>query len=428
VTGFDQISRSQTRRDGAGGAESAAGSRTPDASRIGRLLRLQGQIGNQAFQRYVLSPPSPTVQRYAFVKEAQVKRTEPTLTSAMKTMVKDKKIRNYDSLTEFKDHSSKGTDYLGSLADGTWLRFNPTGTNILGENHTEITLEKIVHAVGTTSFIYEPFSSDNLAPGSQIKAAYEKENKARFKSFGINKKTDKQPYGAESLFPKMGYGLTLALPYFQKTSPIADLKSGPGKYTGQPIQRYLKIAWAYSMDNVQSVAALKKASQPVGAKMDALATLHAALNSQLNEFITKLKVDGFIGDPLSRKKNAALFAPLAQFAQAFTDAMIEMAATEASSRLPAAKRTDLLKPTTTASNAEKDTIFSDWRNFKFEDSLNDAITRGVRYAGMGNLHLDHLTTAGLPPNTHGFDMTSSGAEMTGFKALTTKLKGAAVKP
>jgi hypothetical protein len=44
--------------------------------------------------------------RYAFVKEVQVMRTEPTLTAAMKSMVKDRKIRNYDSLDEFKDHSS----------------------------------------------------------------------------------------------------------------------------------------------------------------------------------------------------------------------------------------------------------------------------------------------------------------------------------
>jgi hypothetical protein len=421
VTGFEHSSKSHTRRDS---ADKVALARTTDQPRVARLLRLQRQIGNQAVQRVLA--PTPTVQRYAFVKEVQVMRTEPTLTAAMKSMVKDKKIRNYDSLTEFKDHSTKATDYLGTLADGTWLRFDQAGTNILGENHTEVTLEHVVHAVGTTSFIYEPFSSDTLAAGSHMKAAYEKENKARFKSFGIDKKPDKKPYGAESLYPKMGYGMTLALPYFTKTKPIADLKTGG--YTGQPVQRYLKIAWAFSKDNVQNVADLKRANKPVADQLEALATLHAALSGQLDGFITKLKVEGYLGDALAKKKNAALFAPLAQFAQAFTDAMIEMAATKANSRLSATKRSDLLKPGTTASLAEKDTIFKDWRNFTFEDAVADAITRGVRYAGMGNLHLDHLKLKGLKANEHGFDMTSSGTEMTAFKALTTKLRSTAVKP
>jgi hypothetical protein len=66
-----------------------------------------------------------------------------------------------------------------------------------------------------------------------------------------------------------------------------------------------------------------------------------------------LKLDGYIGEALSKKKNAALFAPLAQFAQAFTDAMIEMAASKASSRLSATQRSDLLKPSTTTGLDER---------------------------------------------------------------------------
>src|SRR5207237_10917780 len=114
--------------------------------------------------------------------------------------------RNYTGLNEFKEHADKKTDYLGNLADGTWMRFSPTGINLLGEAHTEVTLQEVVPAVGTKSFLYEPISSDVLPAGSNIKAAYEHESQDRFKRMGIEKEPDKRSFGAESLFPKMGWG------------------------------------------------------------------------------------------------------------------------------------------------------------------------------------------------------------------------------
>ena len=70
-------------------------------------------------------------------------------------------------------------------------------------------------------------------------------------------------------------------------------------------------------------------------------------------------------------------------------------------------------------------LFGNWRDFMFEDNVNAAIKRGVRYAGMGLAHLNHLQDIGLPAGAHAYDMTSSGAEMLGFITVTYALKVAA---
>ena len=87
-------------------------------------------------------------------------------------MVSDSLVRNYTGVDEFKKHAGKQTDYLGNLADGRWVRFEPTGINLLGETHTKVSLDKVLPVVGSTSFIYEPFAADTLTAGSNIKTAY----------------------------------------------------------------------------------------------------------------------------------------------------------------------------------------------------------------------------------------------------------------
>ena len=121
--------------------------------------------------------------------------------------------------TEYKPSAAdvKALRTTAHLADGTWMRFNPAGINLLGEDHTLVTLLDVLPRVGSQSFIYEPFSSDNLADGTAMKATYEAENQDKFAEAGVDGVADKQQFGAESLYPKMGYGMTLALPYFSGT-------------------------------------------------------------------------------------------------------------------------------------------------------------------------------------------------------------------
>jgi hypothetical protein len=116
---------------------------------------------------------------------------------------------------------------------------------------------------------------------------------------------------------------------------------------------------------------------------------------------------------------------LAKFARAFTEAMVEMAAFDKSSRLSQSKRKQL---TTGKSLSEKEkmNLFSKWRNFHFEDNVKAAAKRGVRYAGMGQAHLDYLKKVGLPPNGHPYEM--AGKDLQAFEALTQKLKKMAKRP
>jgi hypothetical protein len=155
-------------------------------------------------------------------------------------------VHSYFGQSEFADHAAGKTDYLGNLPDsstspGTWVRFSRKGTNLLGENHEQVTLEQVAPAVGSTSFIFEPFSTDVLTPGSAMEAAYDLETKDRYADFGVGGVADKRQFGAESLYPKMGFALTLLLPYFTgENSELDGLKAGG--YVGKPTQRYLRIA------------------------------------------------------------------------------------------------------------------------------------------------------------------------------------------
>lgn len=368
---------------------------------------------------------APAVQRYAFVKETQVMTPDKSFTPTMKTMLTDTTVRNYDSTDEFKKHAAKQTDYLGNLTDGTWIRFNDSGSNLLGEEHDYLPFENVIPYVGSKSFIYEPFSADVLPEKSNIRSAYEQEIQPIAAPLGVDKEKDKTQFGAESLFPKIGFGFTLGLQYFDGSMPVTDLEAP--NYFGQPLQRYLKIAWAYSKDNKATVDGLLKNKKAVLPKLKALANVHATVAAKLDPFITALPVNGYLGDAFKKKPaDAALLPLLAKFAVAVIDAMVERAATEKSSRLSEADRKKLQSQSITAS--EKIALFSDWRDFLFEDNVKAAISRGVRYAGMGLEHLKALKTKSLPSSAHVFDMARAGKEIAGFKNLTKKLEAAAKKP
>jgi hypothetical protein len=78
----------------------------------------------------------------------------------------------------------------------------------------------------------------------------------------------------------------------------------------------------------------------------------------------------------------------------------------------------------TTTSEDKGKLLSNWRNFKFEDSVKAAAGRGVRYAGMGLAHLQHLKDVGLPSNAHAYDMVD--VDLTRFEEETARLKAVAV--
>ena len=387
------------------------------------------QSATPVFQR--VNPSSSVIQRYVFIKEKQTKLAsiKSGLTQNMTVMITDKEIRNYKDMSEFKKHASGGTDYLGNLDKynaGTWVRFNKTGLNILGESHIETTLQDVLPVIGSTNFVRERLASDDFSKLPQTKSAYEKENKAVFKQMGIDGKANKQKYGGESIFPKLGYAMASGLSYFKQVSgyPITDLESPPPKtrYFGRPLQRYLKIAWGYAKDVSDEVKRKRAAKEHVAAGEAKLAAAYKKHKSVLDPFISPLKVEGYLGDNL---KGAAAqkkyLPPLAEVAEGLISALLEMASTSAVLDAGAKKQLgDAQK--SSATTAEQEQFFSTWRNLYFKEITDNAAKSGVRYAGMGLFHLQYLVKEGLPSGSKGFDMTDAGTEMKGFKSLTEKLK------
>ncbi|HAS40265.1 MAG TPA: hypothetical protein DCS93_07290 [Microscillaceae bacterium] len=370
------------------------------------------------------SSAAPVVQRYAFINKNQVTASEADFSAEMNTMMKDDLVRNYISKDEFKEHAAGNTDYLGNLnarKPGLWLRFNNAGMNILGENHTKVTLEQVMPAVGSTSFIYEPFSADDLSNLPNTKSSYETENSDRFTSMGIQEEDNKQKYGGESLFPKIGYAMVLALPYFKKQKAMSQLESNG--YVGQPIQRYLKISWAYAKD----LSTKQKVPQVLRPKEAILANAYDAHTALLNDFITELQVDGFLGDALKGADNDKYYAPLAEVCEAIITAMLDMADNNQDILDQSAKDKLTVAQGNGATAQQQRGFFGDWRNLYFKKITDDAAAQGVRYAGMGNNHLDYLGAKGMPANSTGFDMTDAGIEMQSFESLTQELKNKAVQ-
>ncbi|GAA3631782.1 hypothetical protein [Microlunatus ginsengisoli] len=396
----------------------------------GDVAALQRAAGNRAVCRLVEDPsgaagpiPPVTIQRWAWVSAAQVKPDEPGLDARMKTFTTDNVVRDYGSMSEFADHAAGKTDYLGNLpatsgSPGTWVRFAPGGTNLLGEDHTLVTMEHVAPAVGSKSFTYEPFATDDLSSRPGMRAAYETENADRFKAFGVDKVADKRQFGGESLFPKIGFAFVIFQPYADGAKSLDDLK--PGGYVGQPLQRYLKIAWGYAADVVDEVDQLKQAKTPVPPAHQQLAATHAATKGELDGFIQGLPVDGYLGDALDTTAGKKKLPALSRLSAAVIASMT--ARMEADTGITQAERNQL-KAMPRGTPDQKGAMFGKWRNLYFSHAVRDAVARGVRYVGMGREHLDYLKAEGLPAQSRGYDMVAK--DLNDFATLTNNLKSSA---
>jgi len=381
-------------------------------------------------------PPDGSVQRYAFVNNALVDKDQQDLTPKEKSMAADNVIRDYESPEELKSHSIGGTDYLGNLKDGTWVRFSSTGINLLGEDHTAVNFLEVGPAVGAKSFIYEPLASDDMAGAPELKKVYEAESLERFKTLGIDKEEDKKKYGAESLFPKIGYAFTRALSYLKDTQNAKKLRTGKD-YIGQPIQRYLKIAWGHSKDNLAEVKAKELLHEAVPPMRVALALAHEKLAADLDPLIVPLPLEGYIGDVLGNQANAKFLEPVNTFIRAYLDALEELAKKE--KRLDAEPQKEKNDDDNDDDNQRyvdsddeddepedpREKMFSAWRDLSFADNVARAKKQGVRYAGMGQFHLDELKKKKLADDEHPYEM--DGEDLRAFKKLTKKLRKAATE-
>lgn len=365
------------------------------------------------------------IQRFAFVRAQQVAATAPALTPAMQAMVADDQVRDYQSQAEFAAHAAGGLDYLGNLPDGTWLRFKPTGINLVGENHTDVTLEDVLPAVGSNSFIYEPFASDQLEEGSALAEAYQAQNEDRFAALGVDGPPD-AAHGAESLYPKLGVSMGIVATACGHDKGSADTLAKlttAGGYLGQAMSRALRMAWAHVADLFDKHADPSDSGEVRAAPREqALVAVYAAQQGPLGKLIAGLTGDTFLGDPLTEAP--ALKAPLVAFAQAYLDATVEAAANPANGL--SARQRKKLAGMKQGTNPEKSAMLWAWRDLEFKKAVDAATGRGVRYAGMGQLHLDELVEHGLQGGQHAFNLGRD--DLATFQARTQALAATAEAP
>ncbi|MBT0772884.1 DUF4157 domain-containing protein [Kineosporia sp. J2-2] len=374
--------------------------------------------------------PKGAVQRRVWVGGRRINPEADGLTDRMREMADDPLVRDYQNEREFRRHAAGMTDHLGNLAPGsfspgTWVRFSPTGVNIVGENHTEVTLTDVVQAVGTRSFRYELVNYDDLTALPDTSATLDAMNGDRLARLGLTPGADLAQHGAESLFPKMGSALARLRPLLVGEKPDLD----PIKeYLGQPVQRYLKTAWAFA---VESSAAPVPSVQLTGPQQT-LAQVVAQTQAVLGPFVAGLRPDGFLGNSMEERRGGRLdvfqrrsykkeFVPaLRAFCDAFLPVIRERAGSD--QLLSTFDRNRIAGTTSDVQSMEA------WRDAAMLTLARRAASDGTRYIGLGGLHVGSLIGQLGTSGGYHFFYLNNGRQLAEFQQLTQqRLAGVAAE-
>ncbi|GAA3049037.1 hypothetical protein GCM10010464_11590 [Pseudonocardia yunnanensis] len=434
------------------GARPAEPARFPEDDRVRRasaaansaaaLLALQRLAGNAAVTRALGRPtalPQPpstptaqkslavSVQRVAWVGDQRVDPSEAALTPEMHKLAADRDVHDYQDENEFRRHAAGQTDYLGNIEhpnaeyNSTWVRFSPTGFNVIGENHDKVTLAHIAPAVGTRLFIYEPFSTDNLTANPATADASRRANAGPMSDFGLRATDDTRQFGAESLFPKLGFAFAGMMPLI--TPAALGRMNG---FTGRRLQHYLVIAWTYAGE--VSAEVMHRSRQGPTGVADELVGQHRA-EAQLSkvyeslpilgEFVNGLQPDAELGTSLMSWRIAhpehadQLLIEFREFGRNFIELLA--ARVDGDTGMSAFdKKWIKAKPSIDR--------FQYWRDMKFKESVLGAQARGLRYAGMGANHMRDLRKR-LGPNKGIYYYNFSEEDLVQAKMRTRRRAG-----
>lgn len=329
----------------------------------------------------------------------QVRAGDPLTEARAAALVADTVVRDFHDWAEVTAYIDRTTDYIGTLpgpsCGGAWISFaHDAHMNVLGEDHTYVDFEQVGPAVRARSFVYEPFSTDVLAPGSELLRVYLDENRQSLHTLGIAAAANPRQYGGESLYPKIADTAADLIPYFAGTKPMTD--QCPPEYVGIPNQRYLRMAWAHAHDIA--------AAHPATPEETVLVHEYNTHLNLLGGWLNGLAPGGHLGVAL--QGHADFHAPLRDFCEAYCDLMIQRAINDPDitvqqrqtlTGLPHGTTDELLK------------LFGRWRNYYFAGVVARADAAHVRYAAMGAYHQYWLGRRGLMPATaHQYDMCSPG--------------------
>jgi hypothetical protein len=343
-------------------------------------------------------------------------------------------VREYRDLNEQNLHRFDRTDYLGNVRsdpqqrtggvpdwDGMWVRFSPTGTNVIGEQHDAVTLRHVLNAVGgKNSFVYELIPADDLTAFPKTREAFVQMNRVVLRELGLSGRADLRPWGGESLLPKMGFAMTHVMSMLD-TPPEADLgKYGSAGYIGRPVQDQVRIAWAYAHDLRSSTG-----SAPSDMASDRLKSVWTKAFSQLAPFMDSLEPGGYFGDSLrkwlaSGVKVDQFRSALRSFVEAFTAVMRSRLISDVA--VSKQERREL-------STLNDQAFFINRREWSLRDTARKAVLKKVRYVGLGRQHLNANFLQAISSKeqvnkgrVQWYDLSETGAELQRFKNSTASLE------
>lgn len=357
-----------------------------------------------------------------WINEERATDLIPGAPAALREWLEDDVVRVYIDWLEAVNHFEDELDYLGNLpedgeAPGTWLRFEPEGLNILGEDHDYVIAETVVtHVLASKSFVFEGFVTEDLTPGSHLHALYYGDMLGENALDGLGHYLGETidgvgGLGVDSMFARIGFDMAFIDPYLRGQKHMDGLRAG--NYRGQPLLDGLRLAWAFAEDIAGRNPKAMTTAQT------ALAVIVAAgRKAELGPFVTSLRQGGHLGDSLTGASQG-LMAQLRSLVGGVIKVLLEHVAT--ATGITAADRTALgrMKQGTAA---DQQALFMEWRNMHIARNIADAAARGVRYAGIGEEHLKYLVTNNLlPAGSHPYSITAEG--LADAVALTVKRKG-----
>jgi hypothetical protein len=245
-------------------------------------------------------------------------------------------------------------------------------------------------------------------------------NTERIENYGIGEQGDIQKFGAESIFPKLGYAFTLMPPLLDPNN-LGPLKN----YTGVFTQHALKIGWAYARDvhvhvnRRSNQNPLVRAAGRLSARRRAEDQLAATYAKQrlLADFVAGLKPEEKLGSSLDEWMAAhprdigRLFGILRGFARDIVAVLREKVSDD-----PAVGLVDRMN---LGLKRQDEAKFAHWRDVNFRESVRAAQRRGIRYAGMGSRHSEFVRRIlGEQPGLHYYAL--NGADYRRDLALTNK--------
>jgi hypothetical protein len=361
------------------------------------------------------------------------------LSSRANRLWRDDLVRIFQDREELETFAAGRTNHLGNLpgphSEGTWVRFSPTGTNIIAEDHTFVTLVDVLRAVrpargshrsGLSSrvpvtFLYEAFPKDDLTAKPLTRAAFGEMYAPVIETLGIQRDADLQHFGGESLIPKLGWVMISVVHQLRDVPDFVSILSG--HYLGQVLQRYLKVAWAYAGETRVSeqdsrMQSLSSEHLAVVTSKQRLIEVVDETRPVLAEFMAGLSRAGHLGESLIEVRERigldrfdGEFLPvLKSFAGHFIEAI----------RARVVKDSDLTDDERRQLAATRDDqeLFAEWRNLSFLKATRQGIDDQVNYIGMGRLHAEYLMRQGVDraPDVQVYDL--SGEELRGFEDRT----------